>query len=340
MTLIKPSKLFWGDTVGIVSPASPIAALCPKRFQRGIRCLEEMGFKVVLGDHSLKHTGHTAGTIEDRRSDLHAMYRNPDVKVIITTIGGYNSHQLLDELDYDLIRDNPKILMGYSDITALHLGIFSQTGMVTYLGPAILPQFGEFGGLFEYTRHRFEDVLMNAAHDWQTVPPSETWTDESLEWDVNDHRKRILQAATGWKILKRGEACGRIIAGNMSTLLLLAETPYLPDMTGAILCVEDSEATNLATVDRYLTQMRQIGVYARISALIVGRFPNKVGFSKEDPLDAMLTIATRGYSFPVVYDFDFGHTDPMMILANGVLAHLQAEDHIEFQYMESTVSEK
>jgi muramoyltetrapeptide carboxypeptidase len=90
-------------------------------------------------------------------------------------------------------------------------------------------------------------------------------------------------------------------------------------MTGAILCVEEDETTNVATVDRYLTQLRQMGVYQQIATLVVGRFPSATGFSEEDPLETVLTIATRGYSFPVVYDVDFGHTDPMMILANGVL---------------------
>ena len=337
MQIVKPSKLSFGDTVGIVSPASGVAAFCPKRLRRGVDCLQNMGFNVILGHHSSKHTGHTAGTIGERLSDLHAMYHNNDVKAIITTIGGYNSHQLLDELDYELIKKNPKIVLGYSDITALQLGIFSQTNTVTYMGPAILPQFGEFGGLFDYTRNSFQDVLMNSENERQNLQPSEAWTDESLKWDIEDNRQRGLQASTGWKVLKRGEAIGPIISGNMSTLLLLAGTKYLPDLTGAILCLEDDETTNPAIVDRYLTQLRHMGVYERISALIVGRFPKKTGFTEEDSLENVLTIATRGYSFPVVYDLDFGHTDPMMILANGVLARLYATDNIEFGYMESTV---
>lgn len=340
MQIIKPSKLSLGDTVGIVSPASGVAAFCPRRLQRGVNCLENMGFNVIIGDRCSKQTGHTAGTIDDRLSDLHAMYRKNDVKAIITTIGGYNSNQLLDELDYELIRENPKILLGYSDITALQLGILSQTSTVTYMGPAILPQFGEFGGLFDYTRNSFEGVLMNSENERQNLQPSESWTDESLKWDIEDNRPRTVQESTGWKILKHGEAIGPIISGNMSTLLLLAGTKYFPDLTGAILCLEDDETTNPAIIDRYLTQLRHMGVYEQISALIVGRFPNKTGFTEGDPLENVLTIATRGYSFPVVYDFDFGHTDPMMILANGVLARLNATDNIEFGYMESTVLER
>lgn len=181
---------------------------------------------------------------------------------------------------------------------------------------------------------------MNSANERQTLRPSERWTDESLKWDIEDNRHRALQASTRWKILKRGEATGRIISGNMSTLLLLAGTKYLPGLTGAILCLEDDGTTNTAIIDRYLIQLRHMGVYEQISALIVGRFPNQTGFTEGDPLENVLTIATRGYSFPVVYDVDFGHTDPMMILANGVLARLNAIDNIEFGYMESTVLER
>lgn len=338
METVKPPKLTFGDTVGIVSPASPIAAFCPGRLRRGIQCLQEMGFSVIVGDHVSSHTGHTAGTIEDRIADLHAMYRNPHVKAIIPTIGGYNSHQLLDALDFHLIAENPKILLGYSDITALQLAILSQTGIVTYMGPAILPQFGEFGGLLEYTRRSFQEVLMDAATTRKGILPSESWTEEHLQWDLEDNRTPVLQESSGWKVLKEGHARGPIVASNMSTLLLLAGTPYWPELTGVILCLEDDETTNVATVDRYLTQLRQMGVYHRIAALIVGRFSSETGFSEDDSLESLLTRATRGYSFPIVYDVDFGHTDPMMTLANGIRANLDAGHTIEFQYMESTVS--
>ncbi|PSR32659.1 MAG: LD-carboxypeptidase [Sulfobacillus benefaciens] len=338
MEIVKPPKLSSGDTVGIVSPASPIAAFCPNRLQRGVECLKNLGFQVTLGTYTSKQTGHTAGTIEDRLSDLHAMYRNPDVKVIVPTIGGYNSHQLLEQLNFDLIAQNPKILLGYSDITALQLGIFARTGMVTYMGPALLPQFGEFGGVFPYTWDSLQNVLMNPQPNGQPMRQSEQWTEENLQWDREDTRARVMQVSTGWKILKHGTAYGRIIAGNLSTLLLLAGTPYWPDMNGAILCVEDDETTDVAMVDRYLTQLRQMGVYHQVSALVVGRFLSATGFSAEDSLETVLTIATRGYAFPIIYDIDFGHTDPMMVLANGVMASLEADHSIALKYVESTVS--
>lgn len=325
MQVIRPSQLQPGDTIGIISPASPIAAFCPRRLQRGIDELRNMGFDVVVGPHARERTGHTAGTILQRVTDLHDMFANSEIKAIITTIGGYNSHQLLDELNYDLIAQNPKILMGYSDITALLAAIHRRTGLVTFMGPAILPQFGEFGGMLDYTKHSFRSVLMETKSIGEIQPSSE-WTDETLHWDSEDGRVRQTKPNGGMKVLKLGVAKGPLLAGNAGTLLLLAGTSYFPDMEGRILCLEDDEGESPATIDRYLTHLRQMGVYQKITGLVIGRFHSKLPFSEEDSLEQLLLAATRGFDFPVVYDADFGHTDPMMVLPNGVEARLDAMD--------------
>lgn len=147
---------------------------------------------------------------------------------------GYNSHQLLLELDYDLIRANPKVLMGYSDITALHLGIHAMTGLVTFLGPAILPQFGEAGGLPTYCRHAFDQVLCQAEPAGE-IPPSPSVVAETLRWDEEDTRPRRMQPNLGPRPLRSGTARGHVIAANAGTMLLLAGTPYWTNLDGAIL---------------------------------------------------------------------------------------------------------
>ncbi len=149
--MIFPERLQKGDKIGIVSPSSPVAAFCPKRLQRGVGELEKRGFTVKLGKHVLEHYKHTAGTVQQRIEDLHAMFADDEVKAIVCTIGGLNSNQLLEFLDYDLIQKHPKIFMGFSDITALLNAVYAKTGLVTYLGPALLPQFGEYGGTLPYT---------------------------------------------------------------------------------------------------------------------------------------------------------------------------------------------
>jgi muramoyltetrapeptide carboxypeptidase len=325
MSLVRPNRLRPGDTIGIISPASPVAAFCPRRLERGIDELKRMGFTVVVSKHTSERTGHTAGTIQQRLDDLHEMFSNPEVRCIITTIGGYNSHHLLDELDFDLIKQHPKILMGYSDITSLLVAIHHVTTLVTFMGPAILPQFGEFGGLLDYTEQSFENVLMKAQSPG-VILTSDGWTDELLLWDHEDDRRRQTKPNSGPKVVKSGQASGPILAGNAGTLLLLAGTPYFPDLEGKILCLEDDESETPATIDRYFTQLRQMGVFSKISGLVIGRFHSKVPFTIEDSLEQLLLTATRGYSFPIVYGADFGHTDPMMVLPNGVEAKLDASD--------------
>jgi muramoyltetrapeptide carboxypeptidase len=338
--LIRPKRLQRGDTIGIVSPSSGIAALCPWRLQRGMEELKRLGFQVVVGKNAKKRNEYMAGTIEERIEDLHEMFANSEIKAIITTIGGTCSHQLLEDLDYRIVQNNPKIFMGYSDITALHLAIFKQTGLVTFLGPAVLPQFGEFGGLLDYTHDYFEDVLMNG--NAIEIKSSKEWTYEYLEWDKEDNRKRKTVANTGMKVLKSGHATGHIVAGNMGVLLLLAGTPYFPNVDGAILCLEDDEGETPASIDRYLTQMRQMGVFNKINGLVIGRFHPLVGFGEDNTLLKEIVLrATRGFDFPIVYDADFGHTDPMTILPNGIKAELKASEkgEITFRFLERAVDE-
>jgi muramoyltetrapeptide carboxypeptidase len=135
---------------------------------------------------------------------------------------------LLEYLDYELIKNHPKIFMGYSDITALHLGIYAKTGLTTFLGPAILPQFGEFGGLYPFTKRYMTELLMEGKI--VTDQASEEWIYERLMWGEKDNRKRTAHPNEGMIVLKEGSATGPIISGNVGTMLLLAGTSYFPSV--------------------------------------------------------------------------------------------------------------
>lgn len=294
-----------------------MAAFCPNRLQRGIQELKKHGFQVKLGEHVSKHYKHMAGTVQQRIEDLHAMFADNEIKAIICTIGGYNSNQLLEFLDYDLIKQHPKIFVGYSDITAPLNAIYAKTGLVTYLGPAILPQFGEYEGMLPYTWEYFEKILMQTER--VHVRASQQWTDEFTPWDKEDNRPRATKSNEGIKIiLKSGlTSSGTLIGGNLGTLLLLNGTSYMPNLEGTILCVEEDEIETPATVDRFLTQLRHIGAFSKIKGMLIGRFNSKVGFKKEDSLEDVVLAATEGYDFPILYDLDFGHTDPMLTIPIG-----------------------
>jgi muramoyltetrapeptide carboxypeptidase len=138
--------------------------------------------------------------------------------------------------------------------------------------------------------------------------------------------------------LKDGVATGPIIAGNLGTMLALAGTRYFPDLDGVILCIEDDEEESPATIDRFLTQLCHMGVFERIAALVVGRFHPSVGSSDNDYLEEILLTATKGFDIPVAIDFDFGHTDQMFILPNGVQAHVDFCERARLQLLEEPVN--
>ena len=173
MVPVKPARLSKGDTIGVISPASPAAGRVPRRFERGLRSIEEMGYSVKVGKNARRVRGHKAGFVQERVDDLHEMFRDEKVKAIITSLGGYNSNELLPVIDYELIKKKPKILCGYSDITFLHCGIHSQTGLVTFYGPHILSQFADFGGPIPYTQDYFNRILTQAQPLGKIEPSTE-----------------------------------------------------------------------------------------------------------------------------------------------------------------------
>jgi muramoyltetrapeptide carboxypeptidase len=222
---VLPRRLEPGDLVGVVSPSSAVAALVPRRFERGVAELERRGFRVRVGEHARSKTGWTAGRAPDRVADLHAMFADPEVRAVICTIGGFNANQLFELLDFDLIAANPKLFIGFSDITGLHGAIHACTGLPTLIGPALLPQWGEYGGLHDYTWSAFERVAMRAESAGVFRQP-DVWYPERLWWDEHDDRLRTAEPAPPWRVVRAGRAEGPIVAGNVNTLLLLNGTPW------------------------------------------------------------------------------------------------------------------
>jgi len=141
----------------------------------------------------------------------------------------------------------------------------------------------------------------------------------------------------GYTIVKTGIAEGPILTGNTGTLLLLAGTPYLPTFDGVVLMLEDDESETPETIDRYFTQLRHMGAYDKIAALVVGRFPSKVDFDPDFPLKDIILRATRGYDFPIILDADFGHTDPVATLANGIQIRVEVTDSVTLDVLEAAV---
>ncbi|MEL1266340.1 LD-carboxypeptidase [Pseudoxanthomonas putridarboris] len=242
-----PPPLNPGDTVALVSPSA--ATDDPFDLQLAQEAMEALGFKVKVGPHLAARRGHLAGSDAERAGDLNAMFADKEVKAIICARGGSGAARLLPLLDYDLIRRNPKVLLGYSDITALHNALLSQAGLVSFHGPIGSGSWNRFNA-DQFRRVFFDRELMR----YQNITDT---GDELVQ------RRNRTVAITG------GKAQGELVGGNLSVLVALAGSPYLPDFTGKILFLEDvSEAPY--RIDRMFSTLKLMGALDRIAGLVFG----------------------------------------------------------------------
>ncbi|MDD3607188.1 MAG: LD-carboxypeptidase [Candidatus Moranbacteria bacterium] len=320
--MILPPRLKNGQKIGVIAPADPVAGMCSEEdIKRGYEYLEKKGFSVVVGD-SVKDVAkkHVAGSIELRVNDFHNFLKNNDIGCIMAFWGGFNSNQLLDYLDYDLIKANPKIIIGYSDITALTTAITTKTGLITFSGPGVVSFLKPEP--FEYTWNYFEKMCINPTDKLRVESSPEYADDLFFLREDNDHR--IKKTNEGIKTFVFGKAQGEVIAGNLQTILVLNGTEYLPDVRGKILFVEEDETSTPAHVDRYLAQCKQLGWFDNIAGLIFGRFTEQSSFSKEDSFEDLLRQYLSDVNFPVMYNVDFGHSDPIITIPNGGIVSVDA----------------
>ncbi|MGI8486894.1 MAG: S66 family peptidase [Thermomicrobiales bacterium] len=305
--MIKPAVLKRGDTIGIVSPSSFGGEAFIPRAERGITELRRLGFRVKVGDHAFNNHGYVSDTAEHRVSDLHAMFADPDIKMMLCTLGGDHACHLLPLLDWDLIRANPKIFMGFSDITVLNVAFWAMTGMVTFSGPSLLTDWAEFPEMPAFAR----DSAMRAIASTEPIgdfAASPTWTDEFLDWSTGADltRPRIQIPANGWRWLRGGTASGTLIGGCIESLQHLRGTRYWPDLDGAILFLETSDEKPLPkTVDALLMDFENMGVFGQIGGIVLAR-PYGYDDADRNLLHEIVIERTETFGFSVLADVDCG----------------------------------
>ncbi len=318
---IKPFKIKPGDAIGVIAPANPVKGVCADDvMQRGYAYLRGKGFDVIEGE-SLKESSryHTSAPVETRVNEIHNFLKNDRVSCIMAFWGGFNSNQLLDYLDYDLIRSSRKIFIGYSDMTALTTAITTKTGLITFSGPAVI-SFAK-PEPFDYTWSHFEEMCV--AGRGAPIVSSEAFADD-MYFLRQDNNHRVLKRNEGIKVFNGGAVSGEIVAGNLQTLLALVGTQYMPDVTGRIIFIEDDEESSPAMIDRCICQLQQMGWFERIAGLVIGRFTQYSGFSSEDSIESIIGRYTAGKKFPVLYNADFGHSDPMFTIPVGGTCSINA----------------
>lgn len=303
----QPQKLQRGDEIRVIAPSRSRQILSAEGIEKAVARLEEMGFHVTFGEHVDACDMQGSSSIDERIVDLHAAFADTNVKGILTVIGGFNCNELLPYIDYELVANNPKVLCGFSDITALANAITAKCGFITYSGP----HFSSFQmeGLQPYQTTHFEKCIMQA--EPFTVAQSPQWSDDL--WFLDEDNRNYAHGE--WKTYTDGEAEGTLFGGNLCTFNLLQGTPYMPSIPDdAIFFIEDDEETKPETFARDLMSLLQ--ALPNIKGLLIGRFQN-VSQVTEDQLLFILQKHPLLREIPVMYGMDFGHTQPIATMPIG-----------------------
>ncbi|MET3321446.1 UNVERIFIED_ORG: muramoyltetrapeptide carboxypeptidase LdcA involved in peptidoglycan recycling [Peribacillus simplex] len=315
---MKPSRLKAGDEIRVIAPSRSLAIVKGEQRRLAEERLMELGFKVTYGNTALVHDDFFSNSIEDRIEDLHDAFRDPNVKGIFTAIGGYNANQLLRYIDYDLIKENPKVLMGYSDVTAILLAIYKKTGLTTYPGPHF-STFGMKAGL-EYTMEYFKKAVLQVEDFY--LEPSETWSDDSWHLEQDD---RTFHTNSGYMVIQEGEARGTIIGGNLCTINLLQGTEYMPSLKDSILFIEDDEESHPFSFDRDLQSLLQLPDASGIKGIVIGRFQKESGMT-DYALQEIIATKKEINGIPVIANANFGHVHPFVTVPVGAKAVMNVKN--------------
>jgi muramoyltetrapeptide carboxypeptidase len=315
--IIKPKRLKTGDTVGLIAPAGYAD---DDEFQRAVQNLEGLGFKVKLGKNVRKRYLYLGGTDKERVEDIHWAFQDSEVKAVWCLRGGYGITRLLPNLDYNLIRKNPKIVIGYSDITALLMAIYQSTGLVTFHGP------GASSGYPDYTKNHVMNVLTNPSAPYK------------IELSANN--KARTDEAYKTQTITQGKARGKLIGGNLTLLSVMNGTKFqLKDTKGKILFIEDVNEPPYK-VDRMLTQLRQTIDFRQLAGVACGIFtennrrPVPVETPQTPPLNEPPETTTidvikdrfSDLGIPVIYGLSFGHIREQVTLPIGIEAEFETEN--------------
>ena len=320
MKAIKPGEKI---TIGVFSSSSPISATVPVRYNRGKAYLESKGFRVVDGSLCGKQDFYRSGSIKDRADEFNALLHDESIDILMSSIGGNNSNSILPYIDYEYLKKHPKIIIGYSDTTALLLGIYAKTGLVTFYGPALAASFGEFPPFVDETFNSFCDIACGRAAFPYKYGMPESWTDEFISWSEQNRSKTGVE--NDWTCVVPGVCEGRLIGGNLNTMQGIFGTDYMPEIReGDILLIEDS-LKDAATIERSFSLMKLAGVFDRIDGIILGKHEQFDDCGTGRKPHEILMEVLGDFGKPFLADFDCCHTHPMLTMPIGCKIRLDTE---------------
>ena len=305
MKLLKPSRLNVGDTIGIVAPSHPVLPF-QTMYLKGIENLRKLGFNVKEGKTVRLQHGYMAGADVQRAEDINGMFADKEVKAIICTMGGSVAIRTLRYLDFSLIKANPKVFSGMSDITTFHTAFLAKTGLTSLHQTDIV--FG-FGADMHSKEGRYEVNLF-------------------LEVTKNAKPLGLLPTLTPWEVWREGSAEGRLFGGNLPTLESLLATPYFPKLDEDIIFFWETMARPLENIDQMFVHFRETGLFDRTKGMLIGKIrgeeANVIKDMTREVKEVVLEI-TNEFDFPIIANMDFGHYTPNLPLPMWLKASLNTD---------------
>lgn len=318
MKKVYPKKLKKGDQIRVIAPARSLKIINQETRDIANKVFSDLGLRLTFGKHVSESDEFCSSSINSRIKDLHTAFKDKNIKAVISVIGGFNSNQLLRYIDWDIIRKNPKIFCGYSDITALNNAIFTKTGLVNYSGPS----YSTFGKLLdnEYTIEYFKKCMFSTQPI--EIKPSKTWDDR--KWWLDQKDKKFFRN-TEWQIINRGKTKGTILGANLCTFNLLQGTEYFPGLKNSVLFLEDDYESNAVTFDRDLQSLIHLPEFKFVKGLVIGRFQKASDVSAK-ALEKIIKSKKELAKIPVIANVDFGHTSPIITFPIGGNIEIDSSD--------------
>lgn len=312
MKTLKPKALRRGDVIGVIAPAS--APLAPEKIDEGAEYLERLGYRVKLGKNVRAVRGFLAGTDEQRATDFNEMFGDKQVKAIIAVRGGYGTPRILPLVDYSLVRRNPKIVVGYSDLTALQIALYRKTGLVTFSGPMVGVEM--YKGIDSFTEEHF--------------------------WRMITSTKKIgaLQNPDGRKFesIHKGKASGILVGGNLSLITSISGTPYFPSFKDSIFYFEEIEEESYR-FDRMMNHAALAGIFRETNGILVGEITDVKTSDNTKPhltVDEILLDYLSLLSKPILKGLVYGHVARKLTMPVGIRAAVDAT-HCSLSLLEACV---
>ena len=305
--MVIPEKLRIGDTIGVVAPSNPIINENIEEIQNAREIIEKLGFKVKFSKNLFSNKNGYSATAKEKAEDINEMFANKDIKMIWCAKGGENSNSTFEYLDYELIKQNPKIICGYSDITSITNMITQKTGLVTFSGT-----------------------------NFKTIATDET--DYSLKEALNrfvDCSLEFGETEEGYKTIKEGTVEGKLIGGNLSLIRAMVDGEYSIDFTNKILFLEElGFETGPALASNYLYYMKQNGVFDKIKGIWIGNYTHESGIKLEDIL---LDVIGENFRGPIIKSENFGHIERKTVIPIGAKAKIDTNQETKIKLIEKCV---